>query len=501
MPLVDYRFGFDYGTGVNSLTGENRGLAIKHGSPTKVSGAEGQDWDLRLNQVESTEDLHHALGLSAELDVSWGLFGGSGKFAFAESTQVNSYSLFLLVSVAARNAFEQVLDIQFTENAASLMQQGQAEAFRRRYGDTFVRGMLTGGEFYAVLEIKTRSTEEKQEMSAEMSASYGTFVDAEGEFEEELTSKLQDKQMSIYAFAKGGDDTVPRTLEEVVQKAINFPTTVAGDRSVPYAALLVDYETVDIIGAPTWIDTLNARETLSSLASTRQFVLQKISDIDYVLQNQGQFASLDDDALTQLNSTREQLRQQLVQTTKAASRCAGDVMDCEPATLEMPDLGFLDGFELPIHAGKPVDSLEPAGSSESVSEKAQRLSGLRRQASSLNAKIRRFSSAADRLEEALRKNPNAILTSRDHRGAGPPKVTRIKISESYPDRIRSLRRKVRELEQERSRVLVQIKQLEGERAGSSPDAVRGLSLHTLRLAAAEIPVVHALAKTADGTVR
>lgn len=464
MSLVDYQLGFGYGVGVDSLTGAIRGDAVICTPPVKVPGAEGQQWILRLDQIEASEDLYHALGLSAELNVSWGLFTGSGKFTFAENTRVSSYSLFLLVSMAVRNGFQQMREVQFTESAASLLQQGQLAVFRQRFGDTFVRGLLTGGEYYAVLEIKTRSSEEKQEMSAELAASYGEFVDAKGKFAEALSTKLQNKQVSIRAFANGGDEAVPQTLEEVIQKAVQFPATVAGKRSVPYVALLVDYQTLDIAGTPTWIDTLNAKETLMALASAQQFIRQKISDIDYILQNQGEFAGLNNSTLSQLNSTREQLRQQLMQTTRAASRCAHNVMDCEPATLEMPNLSFLEGFELPLHAGK-----------RSVSEwtpgKEDRLIALRHKLAQMVQTLHTIDSTMERYQGMLRKNKQATLTRRDHR-TKPPTFTTHKVS----DLRRELSQRQEKLRQEQSAIIVEVAKLEEERASTMDAGKAGAAI-------------------------
>jgi hypothetical protein len=276
---------------------------------------------------------------------------------------------------------------------------------------------------------------------------------------------------------------VPRTLEEIVAKAISFPISVAGDKSVPYTALLQDYRAIDVAGTPTWIDTQNARDTLLTLESTRRFIQQKISDVDYILQNQAEFAGLDDGKLSQINATRELLRQQLVQTSRAASRCAHDVMDCEPAALEMPNLGFLQGFELPLHVG---DTTVPGW----TPQQEERLVDLRHKLTQVTRTLDSIDNTLGRYQAMLGKNKQATLTKRDRR-TNPPTITTHKVS----DLKRELVQRQAKVKQEQSEIVAEMAKLEKERAGTlgagtSKTAPAGQPRISLKAAAFSTPAAH-----------
>src|SRR6266516_2157619 len=171
MATVDVVQGMDFGAGINSLIGQVRGDAVIRTDPQDTLGASGQKVLINVKLDESQEDLNSALNISAEVSASFVVFGGSDKFTFAEKCGFHQFSLFLVVHVSVVNAFKQMRDVQLKPQALNLLSVGQAMRFHEEFGDVFVRGVQTGGEFAAVLEIQTTSTNDAQDVKNHLEAS------------------------------------------------------------------------------------------------------------------------------------------------------------------------------------------------------------------------------------------------------------------------------------------------------------------------------------------
>ena len=141
----------NYGLGFNSLTGKIRGDALVPGQAKEIKGVEGQTIRYYLSKVESVEELHTQLGLSAEVNAQFGLFGASAKFDFAQTSTFNSYSVFMVARVEVINAFRQLDGPRLDPPAEALLKPGgDRDRFAEQFGDSFIIGMQTGGEFCAV---------------------------------------------------------------------------------------------------------------------------------------------------------------------------------------------------------------------------------------------------------------------------------------------------------------------------------------------------------------
>lgn len=363
MREVDYARGMDYGIGVDAVSGQVKGQPLAPGSITDLTGAGGQGVQLRTERVETTEALAETLNISAELDVSYGLFGSNAKFDFLREVRVNQYSLFIVTATAVENAFRRLDRPELTSQARSLLEAGQPGRFRQQFGDAFVSGLATGGELYGVIRIDTRDEAEREEISAKLDASYSTFVEFSGGFSKAVEAAASRKALSLRVFQRGGSDpSIPANPEEFFRKALGFAPTVAGDKAVPYSALLLGYETLDLPSGPSPIDITMAREVMASIGRQRSMLFGLINDIDYILLNPGQFAfehGARDAQLRQLQQQRKTLRRFIDTFTAAASSCARDVTQCAipeyPAEIE-------EAIILPVrHDGKHIPPVVPGG--------------------------------------------------------------------------------------------------------------------------------------------
>ena len=131
MPSTTVAFvgGFTYAVGVDTPSGEARNIAAS-GTPSGVPEADGIIVSFTMTEVSSVEDLHTALGISASVSGGFGLFSASARMSFAQSYQVNSSSVFLVVSVTVTKAFQSIAAPGITPDAAALLASGNTQRFQ-----------------------------------------------------------------------------------------------------------------------------------------------------------------------------------------------------------------------------------------------------------------------------------------------------------------------------------------------------------------------------------
>ncbi len=342
MDIVDYVLGMDYGVGVDALTHSVRGDALRPATVEELSGARGQTVEFFLDKVETIEQLQSAIGVTAEVEASYGLASGSGKVNFTRSCSFNSFSLFLLVRVGVMNSFRQARNVELKPQAAELLRNGKVERFREQYGDAYVRGIVSGGEFFSILELDVTSEEEKESLSAEVEVSAGGLgagFDASASFSKAVSSMSKNRTVKVTSYQQGGDSAVVTKADEIVAKAQAFPPSVAGDKAVPYSVLLHDYRSLDLPSEPNFIDLQNAREVMQKISLLRNRLVMLLNDIDYVLTRQSQFQDYDQGML---QSSRDQVNQAINELTAAASRCANNVKDCSWPAIQIPEIDLPD---------------------------------------------------------------------------------------------------------------------------------------------------------------
>src|SRR6478609_3983533 len=128
---VPFRDGMELGVGMDDLTGQVGSLAAVTFTESGSSVGDG--------------------GMEAAYDTS--LFSAEGKFAFAEKSRFSSTATFLVARADVQASFVRVKDPAPVADAQQLVRDGKQDKFRQRYGDLFIRGVKSGGEFIAVLSI------------------------------------------------------------------------------------------------------------------------------------------------------------------------------------------------------------------------------------------------------------------------------------------------------------------------------------------------------------
>ncbi len=231
----------------------------------------GQETVFRLELVENSKNMAKKLSVSASASAKFGLWGGDLKTSYVEEREVHSTSVYALASASVRNAPQVIINTRLKPDAANTLRVS-AENFRRRCGDAFVAGYTTGGEFFGVIEIETQTEQEKQEVTANLNAG-GLMWNASAQFALAVNSSVANKRVHVWSFQRGGrgeQSTGCTTVDCIVSRAANLPSTVAGDNA---AMIKVDFMNYDRLALPndarSPIDTLNQQEVEGDIVAAK----------------------------------------------------------------------------------------------------------------------------------------------------------------------------------------------------------------------------------------
>jgi N-acetylneuraminic acid mutarotase len=347
MTIRDFSEFMDFGLGIDDTNGKIRGLAVDMPRPpVEVPGTGGQTILFGVQKVENVNDLHKVTGLSIEGSAAYGLFGGTDKFDFVNSSNFHSCSLFLCVTISVTNTSKHILAEKLAEPGPTLLGQGTDAAnkrFRQEFGDLYIKGIETGGEYLAIVEIETHTDEEKRNISNKL-ASGGFFgvggIDLATHFSQSFAQTTANQSLKIVSFEKGGAGSgAKQTVDvgELIAKAQDFPKQVLSAPAA-YRVELQDYLAFDLPEPPNQVDLQNAKDVLEQCEAKRVTLLGILNDINFILSHPDEFESFDDSALGALSDTAAS---SLNTIKHSASQCLNDIKACRFDPIGVPDVGTL----------------------------------------------------------------------------------------------------------------------------------------------------------------
>src|SRR4029078_6560499 len=129
--------GQEIGQGYNSETRESIGTALIVANVAEDQVANGQVVTTVFQSVTSQESLMESLGISASLDVRYGLFSGGAKFRFAQNNAVNSFSSFIAGRCEVHNAVREGHGFRLNPVAEDLLTAERTDDVKTAFGDMF----------------------------------------------------------------------------------------------------------------------------------------------------------------------------------------------------------------------------------------------------------------------------------------------------------------------------------------------------------------------------
>ena len=300
--FVPYQFGYDYGIGVKGSTGGRMQLGAK-GTPSQVQGASGGSGGFQMIQITQTSELEDHLGISADASGGVGLFSASDRFNFSRDCKIQTNSISLLLTCTVQNGFSQIDQPVLDDAAAQLVASGQSDLFAQRYGDCFVAGIESGGQFFGVVRIDVKSESDHQTIENSLSGAYGPFS---ADVNVKVQSALQQTQSTAetYLYYEGGNvQTKPQSPKELFAAADEWSRSVQ-QTSKPYTALLLPWIIANGPNPPNAADLEHQRDVLKSCAKLRSAVIDRLNIIEYIQGHPADFVMKqgDSDRLSKLHA-------------------------------------------------------------------------------------------------------------------------------------------------------------------------------------------------------
>jgi hypothetical protein len=169
-----------------------------------------QEMQLTGKLVTSNHDLDVALGIDSELDASYLVFSGSGKYDFNISDQIHDDDLNLVIQGYADYSPDQIdpSSIQLAPFAQQMIDKGQIDDFKGTCGTQFVSQLRYGTSVSLIITISHVSEDIKESLSAQVSASGSIGLvsgSAKTSLNQLLTSASASTNVSFKAVVQGGD--------------------------------------------------------------------------------------------------------------------------------------------------------------------------------------------------------------------------------------------------------------------------------------------------------
>jgi hypothetical protein len=277
---IPYREGYDFGVGVHRASGEPLARGVV-GAVTGVDGAPGGLGGLSVFQIDTMQELEEDLGISAEASGGISLFSASARFNYARRCKIQGYSITLILSAIFRGGFRQIDEPELHPNAENIVEN--EELFFRRYGDSFVRGISSGGIFSGIIRIECSTQEKRNIVQGGISAQYGLIG---GDFETTLTELVRQTSSRTFThiYHEGGSSgaSFVQSPRQLIDAGNNWLRTVSSN-STPYEVILAPYVIAVGPNPPNEIDLMHQRDVLKRCAQLRSNYIDFLNRVEYIL--------------------------------------------------------------------------------------------------------------------------------------------------------------------------------------------------------------------------
>lgn len=328
---------FYMGKGIDSTTGKSFGQAIDfdEGPPLNT----GQIKSMRLDAISGSLELADKLEVGTNISMMALNTGVSAEFKLAKSLQVNNFFTYALIKVLVQNPPRVLRSPRLKPQAKELLEAKGWEEFFHVYGPEYIEAEITGGHYFALIEIQTNSEEQKRDVGAKLSGHYKIF-NSGVELSNDLKEVSKRYTLKIEISQSGGSgDPFEATIDEMLEQAKVFPQLVK-DSPVVVAVLTNDYRgSVPVppgISNPDSLPMRSRQETLEDLGKEYLKLRDYRGNLEFVLDHFLEFDDHRELEKPQLDTLKKEYQDDLAATSEEldvvvrhANRCAADYQSCQ----------------------------------------------------------------------------------------------------------------------------------------------------------------------------
>lgn len=338
---IPFSDGMELGLGIDDLTGEVGSLAaVTYTKATPAVGDEGMVARYDTNLVQTAEQMYSAVGVNVAAEGRYGLFSAEGKFTFVEESRFSSTATFLVARADIQRSFTRIQDPVPVADAQQLVRDGKQQTFRKRYGDFFIRGVKSGGEFIAIISITSSTIETERKLAASLKAGFDGLVASgslSAEMREEQARMRAESNIRVTIYQRGGSGdqiSYAATVEEVLERLRTFAKSVQ-ENPKAYSVQAASYETLVFPDAPNWFDIAKAQQVLEDCMRKRLQLLTARNDLEAVLLHPEHFETPPD------RGTLSRWSTEVTATLNAldvhTSKVINSISEAQFFALELPD--------------------------------------------------------------------------------------------------------------------------------------------------------------------
>lgn len=360
--IVPFVRGMKVGLGYDRLTGEPSTSPVVAGSSVSaIAGAGGQLVTSDCLIIQDVATLHKAVGVTADAGGAYAGFSASAKVDYLNSFDFSRFSIYVVVKVSVKNAFESVDSPAFSPDATELLETNNQARFHERFGDCFISGVQKGGEYFAIYQVSSTQQSETETTATEVRAAFGNPVagaNLHTKIETATTNSSSHLEVNVHVFRQGMVSQVDMGLEDIMKTARDFPLSVAGDKSFPFEVLLQPYARLK---SPNdkfdFLQIQTKQQVLADLAKKRFEFLTLRDDYAYIMKHSKDFQMPDGSPVVRevLLKSHAQVVAAINTMEREASACSRNAGTC---TFTAFDVG---AFDVPVLADSPADALDARG--------------------------------------------------------------------------------------------------------------------------------------------
>jgi hypothetical protein len=279
----------EIGMGFNSESGLAVGTALEGFTVQGNPVSSGQEVFATVSIVNSHEELMKSMGMSFEAQGRYGFISASAKVQFSESSNYNSTSTFLVARCIVQNSLTRGKNFSVKPSAQALLDAVRFDEFKRAFGDSFVRGLQTGGEFYCVIRITSFSSTQQNDLSLSLQAEFNGLL-ASGSFKGQYTeankstSTKSEYAATMYQKAGSGAQISPTVeISEAIVRFKNFPDIVKTS-PVAYETEIATYDTLPL-SVPTPEEQEDFLFALRDAREKKLRYIQTKNDLEFAFRN------------------------------------------------------------------------------------------------------------------------------------------------------------------------------------------------------------------------
>lgn len=204
---VPWREDFEFGAGLDAVTGDVTGSALVPFKPKKVT-TKGHS-STRLTVITNESDLTTEIEASASGKYNEEGVTVSASTSYLDKISLSKLAITILMHFEVMYADYDLADsYALTDEAKKMM--ADREKFRSAYGDYFVAGGKRGSRFTCLYTCRSESASELQKFSAKVGAETPDLFSADGAASFEKMAKSSSVDISIEIDMEGYTGTPPK---------------------------------------------------------------------------------------------------------------------------------------------------------------------------------------------------------------------------------------------------------------------------------------------------